>query len=124
MAGLHSGYLQVSACKARGDALCSRDCENPEGRPAFSVVNRQQVFEVRGCPFKQITRSTTAFILDLDKIKSGVVSPFSRSEFPAKFGAFFDMYESWLAFFQRRKMQRDQEPTGLSEIQKYRASRV
>lgn len=107
----------------RGDVQCSRDCEKKEGIPALSVNRNGDIFEIRQCPYKQITRSATAFILDLQKVKGGVISPFTRSEYPAKYEAFLDLYESWLAFFQKRKAQRDQPNDGLSEIQKYRAGK-
>ncbi len=123
MAGIRSGFLKITACLARGDALCSRPCDDPNALPALSEYRNGKTWELRGCPLKQIPQSVRLFLSDFEKIKDGIMAPYNPTDSPEKFSDMADVYMDWLPYFRVRALKRD-NPTnsdGLDLIARARA---
>jgi hypothetical protein len=77
-------------------------------------------FVVRGCPFKQVPHSVNLFLEDMEKQVAGHMAPYRHDEMPAKFQDMLELYKVWRPFFEIRRRQRDEAPSGLSEIEAFR----
>ena len=110
----------MTYCKARGDAICSRDCENPDANAAMSVTKNGTKFTVRGCPVKQIPANVRFFYQDRDKLERGILAAYSHEEIPAKFVTMCELYDNWFPFLLDMATKRDRRPDTTS-IDQFRA---